>query len=257
MNLQGYKPTIIPRYYFTLSNAEFKEHTQRLASVQEFSLNEFGTWLQGEVDRITRDHRNVNHFNVLALRARNESIKIAARLNRAVKIVHRLKEEEATEGLRYLRKVSKTKLKRVGQEIGCTYREVLDLVSFYRDTQDMHLKIKEWNASGLPTPNTQEEFCLRMIPDNADTKTLPGMFNSVRRKDRPLLQDENEDRQDLLERMRNVASHLDNSPLPILEFPFHYDTAAYKQCWDPFVYKKIIQRKEGTLEWKRPRYMTR
>merc|ERR1719461_1578504 len=230
---------------------------QRLAGHEQYSLNEFGAWLEEEVAKNLRDHRNVNHFNVLALKARNESQKVTARLQRAISIVNRLKKEEAEEGLRYVRKVSKSKLKRVGQELGCAYREVLDLVAFYRDTQDMHIQIKKWNAQGEPTPKTQEEFCLRMIPDTSDTKNLPGMFHSVARVPAPLMPDEKEARQNTIERMRHIASHLDNSPLPILEFPFHKDHSEYKQCWDPHVYKKIIQRKEGTLEWKRPRYMTR
>jgi len=254
-NLARYRNREIHRYYFELSNQEFEKHVAFLASSPVFCLQEFKKWLEQELKQIP-DCRTVNYFNSKELKLRNTYKLHENKVRLSLRIVDVFNEDELNnpDAFQFLTKsLMRTRISRTAL---CTKREALDVLSFYKGTKAIQEKVFEWMAKGLPVPRTQEEYLLRLLPPDVDLADVgayrmrPGNWRP------PPLKEEYEARVKELQKKVEVASTFNSSKaLPPGTWPlFNFN---YPDFWDPMIFHKQIQKKEGTLEWKRARHMTR
>jgi len=254
-NLAQYRTRELHRYYFELNNQEFEKHVAFLASSPVFSLNEFKKWVEQELKQIP-DRRKVNYLNPKHLKSRNLAKLHEDKLRLSLKVLSVFSEAELNDPKTGNVVTVSLMKKRISRGALCTKREALDVLAFYKGTKTIQEKVFKWREEGLPVPRTQEEYLLRLLPPAVDLTDIgtyrirPGNWRP------PALQDEHERRVKELQKKVDVASSFNSTrALPPGAWPLF--NSNYPQFWDPFVFQKQIQKKEGTLEWKRARYMTR
>lgn len=254
-NLAQFRTRELHRYYFELSNQEFEKHVAFLASSPTFSLNEFKKWVEQQVDQIP-DRRKVNYLNPKALKLRNSAKLHEDKLRLSLRVLAAFNEAELNDPKTVNVVTVGLMKKRISRLAICTKREALDVLAFYNGTKNIQEKVFKWREEGFPVPRTQEEYLLRLLPPAADLAFIgtyrlrPGNWRP------PVLSDEHERRVTELQKKVDIASNFNSSTaLPPGAWPLFKSN--YPQFWDPMVFQKQIQKKEGTLEWKRARYMTR